>query len=218
VNGGSGEILVGAELEITGGDNNDDGRIQLSELGSLQLGFGTAGSYELDLPLNIELGGFDLSDYGTPTLRVSDETLFDGKGPQVVVDIRISEELKAEILRVLGEIDAKIGSALSSAEGVLNTEIPGIGKKVKELLGVKDLSKLGKLREAAEPYLNKVYEVNEFPTLSGLLDVLRDALKSAGAVDIDLDSLVSAGKSFAARSRPTSTCGALTSAARTCAA
>jgi uncharacterized protein YjbI with pentapeptide repeats len=199
-----GTASVAARIDFTLVDPNDDGKLTFTEvLGGLKdlpgfLDPTLVGELELVLPIDVELVGFDFGPYGTPTVHVSDAQLFDAHAPQVVVDIRINAGLRDEILGVLDSIEGALGSATDSLDSLLATEIPGIGKTVRELLGVRDLSALLDLKTPIAAYFGQFSFTGEsFPTVRGVLAALNDAWGQAGALDLNLDDLKAAGKNFA---------------------
>ena len=140
------------------------------------------------LLLNAQGAGFNLNDFGLPTLifRAPDLITKDAttgqyqvSKPEVFLDVRITEALKLKILDLLGTIDDSGNAALSN--GLLNNPIPGLGKSVNDILQVPKDS-LGNItafgfKAAAQVYLDSFsYTTNSFPSLSGLSQVLQKIL------------------------------------------
>ena len=85
------------------------------------------------LPLNLtnSATNFDLSTFGTPVVTVASENLFVGT-PDILIDIHLSNELQDQLVNVLESLDDAADSL--SRTSALNTEIPGVGRTLNELL------------------------------------------------------------------------------------
>ncbi|SMR78823.1 Uncharacterized protein YjbI, contains pentapeptide repeats, partial [Marinobacterium sediminicola] len=188
------DLRAAAQLTLTD-PNNDDGlnRITSTERGSTAwadlVELQTTSNLRGSLLLNAEGAGFNLNDFGLPTLifrapelisRNAETGDWEVASPDLFLDVRITETLRDSILELLGSIDDSGNSALDNA--VLNGKIPGLDKSVNELLGFdSDSSEAASidvfnLRDAAAVYLNDFSYTTEFPSLSGLVEALNLAL------------------------------------------
>ncbi len=173
----------------------DDGRLYIADFADASVSTDMRGTLEAVLPLDVVIAGFDLSAFGTPLITASSDNIFSGDAPDVVVDVIISNALKAEILSVLLKVDTAIDDALGTAAGVLDTDIPLIDVSVAQLLGLENIDNSIKLHAAADAYFSD--PANNPLLVSGLLDALNDFLADGNSQVIDLDRWDSSGLNFA---------------------
>ncbi|MBR9886752.1 MAG: DUF4347 domain-containing protein, partial [Oceanospirillales bacterium] len=214
------DLRAAAQIELADPDNLDGrNRITTAEItaagGIGNLAELTATSnLRGSLLLNAEGAGFNLNDFGLPTLIFRAPELFsqnaqtgkwDVATPEMFLDVRITDNLKQNILDLLQTIDESGNSAL--AAGALNSKLPGLDKSINELLGFDSDASDGvsidvfKLKSAAEAYLNEARftrEINpEFPTLSGLGEALQQLFARDFSIPFDTSRLDWSGSNFA---------------------
>ncbi len=184
------DLRVAAQVELNDPDDAD-GTHRLTSADRAGVSFSelvdvaTTSNLRGRLTLNAQGAGFNLHDFGVPTVifrapdlihRDLETGVFTVAKPDVFLDVRIGTALKEKILDVLQTVDDTGNGALSA--DVIQQQIPGLGRSVGELIGI-DLDADGraqtfKLRDATEEYLNGfTYAANDFPSLSGLTDTLR---------------------------------------------
>ncbi|HND56611.1 MAG TPA: hypothetical protein PLV92_29535, partial [Pirellulaceae bacterium] len=164
------DLRAAAQVALTDPDNSDGlERLTSTERGSSPwsdfVELTTTSNLRGQMTLNASGAGFDLNDFGVPTLifRAPDLIQHDVQTDtwsiaqaKVFLDVRIGEALKAKILDVLETIDDAGNGALSS--DTLHRQIPGLDRSVGDLLGLEPDSsgrvQLFKLRPAAAEYLN----------------------------------------------------------------
>ncbi|SMR74539.1 Uncharacterized protein YjbI, contains pentapeptide repeats, partial [Marinobacterium sediminicola] len=201
--------------------NNDDGLNRLTATEITNAG-GLSGLAELtatsnlrgSLLLDAEGAGFNLNDFGLPTLifrapelitQNADTGEWEIATPEMYLDVRITDNLKQQILDLLQTVDESGNSALSA--DALNSKLPGLDKSINELLGFDSDSsdatsiEVFKLKQAAEAYLNEARftrEINpEFPTLSGLGEALQQLFAKDFSIPFDTSRLDWSGFDFA---------------------
>ncbi|HND53377.1 MAG TPA: pentapeptide repeat-containing protein, partial [Pirellulaceae bacterium] len=175
-----------------------------------------SGALEARLPLGATLGNFDLSQYGTPTVILSTDRLFEYQDgvllittPAVSLDVAIKPALALRLLDLLSQV-RDLGDKLPL--DLFNREIPGLGQSLNQLLtnsqSSADPSGLGgtfKLKDAAGHYFYLDYDSstgtgstwNLNLSIRGFLDAVNRALSSLTQVKFSLGSFDWSGKNLA---------------------
>jgi large repetitive protein len=211
------DLRAAASITLIDPDNSDGtGRITSTDRGEapwLDLVELTATSnLRGSLVLDAQGAGFSLSDLGLPTLifrapeliQQTDDGTWSVASPDVFLDIAITETLADSILSILQSVDEAGNAALSI--GVLENEIPGLGKSVNDILGT-SRTETGainafSLRAAAAVYFDNfkqggVWPVSgSLPSLSGLTDALQRLFTRDFSTPFDINRLDWSGFDF----------------------
>src|SRR5262249_3237509 len=154
---------------------------------------GASGSLDATLPLDAQVGGFDLATYGHANVIVHADPLFALQNgqlalttPEVLLDLGLTDVLRQKVLDLLTQLDGVGQNALGPSLPV--TALPVINKSIQDLLGgQQSVGGVLHLKDAAASYFNLELGSGRLPTLRGLLDVLRQQLSATTSEAFDPD-------------------------------
>ena len=186
-----GELKLGASVSgITVNVAKDgNGRIGAAGLGQLTDGLSaseitySAASAGLNAVLPVDLIGT-----GFPTIFVTADNLLSGAAPEVSVKYFLTDAtLQAEILSLLGALDASVSGITSNA--LLNQPIPIINKSLGDLLPTADFGTVLSFQNVAQTYFSSATK----PDLPGLVTALSNHFSSiASLAGAGIDGLFNA--------------------------
>ena len=145
----------------------------------------TQGTIAAELPLSIVACAsddgcdsadpvIDTAEFGTPSVLIDDENIFDDQLPEIRVNFILGPTLQAALLDLTGHWDNLISGLLGSS--ALNTSLPLVGQSVVDLLGGNE----GEGIESAlliQSVLADYFATPE-PTVEGLIELLTETLNA----------------------------------------
>ncbi len=139
-----------------------DGQITLAELitGDSNTLFEllTQGTLAAQFPLTGQLGSYSTTVFGIPTIRVTDDNLFNNDAPDVFVDFTFNPAIETNILSLLDKLDSFADTL--SAVPELNGKLPFIADEARNTLNTlfhnspgPNIGDFFKLKQLAQTYL-----------------------------------------------------------------